>query len=80
MIGDETAADRVDGSDGVVDYWSSHLDGVESEKIVQSGHSVQQSIEGIAEIRRILRLHVEQESHASEQRNPTQRRKDAKMN
>ena len=28
------------GSDGVVPYWSSHLDGAESELIVRSGHEV----------------------------------------
>ena len=45
-------------SDGVVPYWSAHLDGAVSERIVPSGHSSHQNPEGIAEARRILRLHA----------------------
>lgn len=60
LIGDEEGADRTGGTDGVVAYWSSHLDRVVSEKVVKSGHSTQQTLEGIAEIRRILRLHLEE--------------------
>lgn len=45
-------------TDGVVPYWSAHLDGAVSEKIVPSGHSSHQNPEGIAEARRILRLHA----------------------
>ena len=30
-----------DGDDGVVEYKSAHIDGVESELIVRSGHSTQ---------------------------------------
>jgi len=41
-------------SDTVVPYWSSHLEGVLSEKIVPSGHGANENPEGIAEIRRIL--------------------------
>ncbi|HSE04185.1 MAG TPA: hypothetical protein VLK35_08565 [Methylomirabilota bacterium] len=46
-------------NDGVVAYRSAHLDGVESEKIVQSPHSLQSHPETILEIRRILREHVD---------------------
>lgn len=43
-------------SDGVVPYASSHLDGAESELIVPSWHSVQETPEAILELRRILRV------------------------
>jgi hypothetical protein len=45
-------------SDGVVRYESAHLEGVGSEKVVQSSHSMQAQPETILEIRRILREHV----------------------
>lgn len=48
------------GSDGVVAYSSSHLDGAASELIVCSGHSVQQNALAIQEIRRILLLHLKE--------------------
>jgi pimeloyl-ACP methyl ester carboxylesterase len=47
-------------SDGVVAFWSSHLDGSASEKIVPSNHSSHQHPEGIAEVKRILKLHLQQ--------------------
>ena len=43
-----------DSDDGLVPYWSSHLAGSRSEKIIQSGHSVQEEPPAIAELRRIL--------------------------
>jgi triacylglycerol esterase/lipase EstA (alpha/beta hydrolase family) len=46
-------------TDGVVSYDSAHLAGVESEKIVRSGHSTQSHPETIEEVRRILRMHVD---------------------
>ena len=48
-----------DGHDGVVKYASAHLDGVESELVVRSDHSVQWAPEAIEEVRRILLLHAE---------------------
>ena len=48
-----------EGSDGVVKYTSAHIDGVESELVVRSGHSVQSTPEGIEEVRRILRENAE---------------------
>ena len=45
-------------SDGIVPYWSSHLDGAESELIVPSNHSAHQNPQTIAEVRRILTLGV----------------------
>ena len=41
VIGDEGKPGPLEkSSDGVVPYWSSHLDGAASEKIVPSGHGV----------------------------------------
>ena len=42
-------------SDGVVPYWSSHLDGAQSELVVPSAHPAHQNSQAIAEVRRILR-------------------------
>ena len=47
-----------DGNDGVVEYQSAHIDDVESELIVRSGHSTQATPETIEEVRRILYLHA----------------------
>jgi pimeloyl-ACP methyl ester carboxylesterase len=47
------------GSDGVVKYKSAHLEGVESELIVDSGHSCQSKPEVVEELLRILLLHIE---------------------
>jgi pimeloyl-ACP methyl ester carboxylesterase len=58
IVGDRGRGDTPNSSDGFVPYWSSHLDGAQSEKIVPCNHSAQQNPEGIAEMRRILRLHV----------------------
>ena len=46
--------------DGIVKYTSSHLDDVESELVIHSGHSVQGHPLAIAEVRRILYLHGEE--------------------
>ena len=46
------------GDDGVVQYSSAHIDGVESELVVRSPHSTQGRPETIEEVRRILRLHA----------------------
>jgi pimeloyl-ACP methyl ester carboxylesterase len=50
--------DRAD--DGVVEYTSAHLDGVESEYVVTSGHSCQDNPHTINEVRRILLEHIAQ--------------------
>jgi hypothetical protein len=44
--------------DGVVTYASAHIEPVESELVVKSGHSVQGNPHAIEEVRRILRKHV----------------------
>jgi pimeloyl-ACP methyl ester carboxylesterase len=58
IIGDRGRGDTPDSSDGVVPYWSSHLEGAGSEKIVPSNHSAHQNPEAITEVRRILKLHL----------------------
>ena len=45
-------------TDGVVAFESAHLDGMASELVVTSGHSVQQNPEAIEEVRRILLEHA----------------------
>ncbi len=55
IIGDRGKGDTPNSSDGVVPYWSSHLDGAVSEKIVPSDHSAHQNPEAIAEVLRILK-------------------------
>jgi pimeloyl-ACP methyl ester carboxylesterase len=47
-----------EGADGVVAYESAHLLGVESERVVRSGHSCQGHPDTIEEVRRILREHA----------------------
>ena len=49
------------GTDGVVEYSSSHRDDVRSELVVQSGHSVQTHPVAIYEVRRILLEHLKEE-------------------
>jgi pimeloyl-ACP methyl ester carboxylesterase len=50
-----------EGDDGVVEYTSAHIDGVESELIVRSGHSTQSEPATIEEVRRILLENVWEE-------------------
>src|SRR5262249_12718845 len=45
-------------NDGVVSYESAHIDGVESEAVIDSGHSTQSNPDTILEVRRILREHT----------------------
>jgi hypothetical protein len=47
-----------DGNDGVVEYKSAHIDGIESELVVRSAHSTQATPETIEEVRRILYEHA----------------------
>ena len=46
-------------SDGIVPYWSSHLDITQSEVPVPSGHSAHRHPIAIAEVKRILVMHLE---------------------
>ena len=58
IIGDRGRGDTPNSSDGIVPYWSSHLDGAASEKIVPSNHSANENAQAIAEVVRILREHI----------------------
>jgi len=62
IMGDRGRGDTPDSSDGIVPYWSSHLEGAASEKIVPSGHGSHENPEGIKELNRILRLHLQQQA------------------
>jgi pimeloyl-ACP methyl ester carboxylesterase len=55
VLGDGPVRGR---TDGVVAYESAHIDGVESEKVVRSGHSTQGHPETVEEVRRILTEHL----------------------
>jgi pimeloyl-ACP methyl ester carboxylesterase len=57
ICGDRGRGDAPNSSDGVVPYWSSHLPGAVSEKVVASHHSAQRNPDAIAEVHRILTLH-----------------------
>jgi hypothetical protein len=63
------------GDDGVVKYQSAHIDGVESELVVQSTHSAQANPHTVAEVRRILLEHlgVAAEQTAPPPERPTRR-------
>jgi hypothetical protein len=54
IIGDRGRGDSPNSTDGVVPYWSSHLETAVSERIVPSDHSAPQNPETAKEIRRIL--------------------------
>ena len=58
IIGDRGRGDSPNSSDGVVAYWSSHLDGAKSECIVPGPHGSCELPQTIAELDRILRLHL----------------------
>lgn len=53
-------------TDGFVPYRSAHLAGAASEKVIVSGHSVQQTPEAVLELRRILRMDAGLEAPQSE--------------
>lgn len=59
IMGDRGKGDTPNSSDGVVPYWSSHLDGQASEKMVPSGHGAHENPEGMEEVRRILKSRIQ---------------------
>ena len=63
IMGDRGRGDTPNSSDGVVPYWSSHLDGAQSELIVDSGHGAQTNPEAIHEVARILKENPAVASH-----------------
>ena len=58
IVGDRGRGDSPKSSDGLVPYWSSHLDGVESELVVPSDHGANRNQQAIVEVKRILKLHA----------------------
>ena len=58
IIGDRGRGDTPNSSDGVVPYWSSHLAGAQSELIVPGPHRSYALPQTVAELKRILRLHL----------------------
>lgn len=58
IAGDEGKGDTPNSSDGIVPYWSSHLRGAKSEKIVPGPHGACELPETLDELRRILHLHL----------------------
>ena len=58
IIAVKPGMDIATGNDGVVEYTSAHIDGVESEFVVRAEHSCQGHPYTIEEVRRILLKHV----------------------
>jgi pimeloyl-ACP methyl ester carboxylesterase len=58
IIGSNRPGGPRESTDGVVPYHSAHIDGVASELVVPSDHSVQKSQDAIREVRRILLEHL----------------------
>jgi pimeloyl-ACP methyl ester carboxylesterase len=58
IMGDRGRGDTPNSSDGIVPYWSSHLDGAKSELIVNSGHGAQYNPQAIQEVDRILKVNL----------------------
>jgi pimeloyl-ACP methyl ester carboxylesterase len=58
IIGDRGRGDSPNSSDGVVPYWSSHMDGAQSEYIVPSDHAAHQNPQAIEDVLRILKKHA----------------------
>jgi pimeloyl-ACP methyl ester carboxylesterase/predicted GNAT family acetyltransferase len=59
IIGDRGRGDTPNSSDGVVAYWSSHLDGAKSEFIAPCDHGSPKNPQAIAEVHRILQLNAQ---------------------
>jgi len=68
IIGDRGRGDTPNSSDGVVPYWSSHLDGAQSELIVPGPHGSFALPQTIAELKRILRLDLETRDQSGSKR------------
>jgi alpha/beta hydrolase family protein len=58
IIGDRGRGDSPNSSDGVVPYWSSHINGAQSEEIVPSNHSAHQNPQAIEDVLRILKKYA----------------------
>ena len=61
IVGDRGKGGLPDCSDGVVPYWSSHVEPVASEFVVPSNHSVPDCDKAAVELERILKLHIDEQ-------------------
>ncbi|MGL4400957.1 MAG: alpha/beta hydrolase, partial [Luteolibacter sp.] len=59
VVGDRGRNDTPDSSDGIVPYWSSNVSPVKSELIVPCNHGVPDNGTAAQELKRILKLHLE---------------------
>jgi pimeloyl-ACP methyl ester carboxylesterase len=59
IVGDRGRGDTPNSSDGVVSYWSSHLDAARSEFIAPSNHGSPLNPQAIAEVHRILKSNIQ---------------------
>jgi hypothetical protein len=60
VVGDRGRNDTPQSSDGIVPYWSSSVKPVRSELIVPSNHSVPDNSQAAEELKRILKLHLDE--------------------
>jgi len=60
IMGDRGRGDTPHSSDGIVPYWSSHLDGAQSELVVPSAHNAEVNPDAIREVGRILKTDLSQ--------------------
>ena len=58
IIGDRGRGDSPNSSDGVVPYWSSHMDGARTQTIVPSDHAAHQNPQAIEDVMRILKKYT----------------------
>jgi pimeloyl-ACP methyl ester carboxylesterase len=73
IMGDRGRGDTPNSSDGVVPYWSSHLQGAQSELIVNSDHGAQFNPQAIREVERILKLNLSHSAVSSTVEAPLRR-------
>jgi hypothetical protein len=58
IIGDRGRGDSPNSSDGVVPYWSSHMDNAKTQDIVPSDHGAHQNPQAIDDVMRILKKYA----------------------
>jgi hypothetical protein len=74
-IADRARGDSPNSSDGVVPYWSSHLEGAPSELIVPGSARILRASQTVAELKRILRLELVAGEGVSHKVTKSQRRR-----
>jgi len=60
IVGYDGKVPLPEGGDGIVPYKSAHIEGALSELVVTSDHSAQETQDAIVEMRRILKLHLDE--------------------